>query len=441
MTEEIETNNQFTVIDLGTEAIRVMIARLENDGNLKILGCADTQSNRSLSSTQVAANIRKGVICNIHDVTRLLEMVLREAMLRSGVMTAGGNVYVGVTAGVQTRNASMSLKTKSSKGVVTMDDIEVLTRKIREHYDFLATSEFKTIQTYTRFYQQDDSREVYEVLNLGANKIVANVQGVLCPCTTMATMENMVKEVLGCRPIMLYLPMAIGYAMNLEDELANGVLLLDIGAGVTSFLVSRGGCFIHSGHLPLGCNHVENDLMQAFDIEWNTARNIVRKMNGELNANILNDNDGRKRKATVENRVSIDSHGVHRQRTVPVSSIERVAYLRLHEILMMVKEQLIKEESWHHIGGGVILSGGGALIPGVCELAMQIFGKSVRVAEPPKSDDSRFIYNDPRDIVPYGLLKMAVCDHQIREASKNEENRKLSPGQFLSNIMHALVNW
>ena len=441
MTEEIETNNQFTVIDLGTEAIRVMIARLEDDGNLRILGCADTQSNRSLSSSQVAANVRKGIICNIHDVTKLLEMVLREAMLRAGVMAVEGNVYLGLTAGIQTRNASMSLKTKSSRGVVTMDDIELLTRKIREHYDFLATSEYRTIQTYTRFYQQEDNREVYEVLNLGASKIVANVQGVLCPCTTMATMESMVREVVGVKPIMLYLPMAIGYAMDLEEELANGVLMIDIGAGVTSFLVSRGGCFIHSGHLPLGCNHVENDLMQAFDIEWNTARNIVRKMSGELNANILNDNDGRKRKAVVENRISVDSRGVHRQRTVPVSSIERVAYLRLPEMFMMVKEQLIKAEAWHHIGGGVILSGGGALIPGICETAMQVFGKSVRIAEPPRNNDRKFIYNDARDIAPYGLLKMAVADYQIREASRNEENRTLSPGQFLSNIMHALVNW
>ena len=49
-TEEMDKVNQFLVIDLGTEAIRVMIARLENDGSLKILGCADTLSNSGSSS-------------------------------------------------------------------------------------------------------------------------------------------------------------------------------------------------------------------------------------------------------------------------------------------------------------------------------------------------------------------------------------------------------
>ncbi|MBR4674086.1 MAG: rod shape-determining protein [Victivallales bacterium] len=441
MTEDIATNKQFTIIDLGTEAIRVIIARLENDGNLKILGCSDTLSNRSGNSAQLAGNIRKGIVCNVQDVTKLLHQALGEAMLKAGTMTSGGNVYLGITAGVQSQNASMTLKTVHSKSLITQDDMTVLTRKVREHYDFLATSENRTLQTYTRFFQLDDKREVYDVVNMASHEITANVQGALCSCTMLATLEGMVKEVVGVTPITLYLPMAIGYALDLEEDLANGVLLIDIGAGVTSFVVSRGVCFVHAGHIPVGCNHIENDLMQAFDIEWNTARNIMRKMGSELNANIVNKNDGRKRKATVENRWSSDSRGMQRQRTVPVSSIERVAYLRVHEILSMVKEQLMKNDSWHHLGGGVILSGGGALIPGICETAEQIFGRKVRVAETPKCNDRKFIYNDARDIVPYGLLKMSVYDYQIREASANEENRKKTPRQFLADIMHALVNW
>lgn len=440
-TEEMDKVNQFLVIDLGTEAIRVMIARLENDGSLKILGCADTLSNSGSSSAQVAANIRKGIVCNIQEVTKLLQQAVNEAMLKAGLLSFDGVVYLGITSNVTLKDTDMKLKTGRAQQLVTADDIAALTRKTREHYDFLATSENKSLQTYTRFYQLDDKRVVYDVIKLASREITAYVQGVLCPNTTLATLEGMVKEVLGVPPITLYLPIAIGYGLNLEAELGNGVLLIDIGAGVTSFLVSRGGCFVHSGHLLVGCNHIENDLMQAFDIEWNTARNIMRKMGTELNANIMNKNDGRKRKATVENRLYKDSRGMQRQRTVPVSSIEQVVYLRVHEIFSMVKEQLMKSQAWPHIGGGVILSGGGALIPGVCESAEQVFGKTVRLAEVPKCNGKKFIYDDQRDIVPYGLLQMSVCDYQVKVASSSEENRKMMPKQVLSNIFHALINW
>lgn len=101
----------------------------------------------------------------------------------------------------------------------------------------------------------------------------------------------------------------------------------------------------------------------------------------------------------------------------------------------------MKDQAWPHIGGGVILSGGGALIPGICEAAEQVFGKTARLADVPKCNDKKFIYNDQRDIVPYGLLQMSVCDYQVKVASSSEENHKMMPKQVLSNIFHALINW
>ena len=148
MTEEMDKCNQFLVIDLGTEAIRVIIARLESDGSLKILGCSDTLSNRGSSSARVAANIRKGIVCNIQDVTRLLQQAINEAMLKAGILSFDGNVYLGITAGVTLESTFMSMKTGHSQQLVTQDDMAILTRKTREHFDYMSTTEKKSIQTY-----------------------------------------------------------------------------------------------------------------------------------------------------------------------------------------------------------------------------------------------------------------------------------------------------
>ena len=431
------TDNLLTVIDLGTESIRVMMARLENDGNVRMLGCGDTRTNRRDGCEEQAVNIRKGKVRNPREVERMLKRALDEAVMNSGVTVVGGHVYIGITDSVSTVNVSMDMPVRRGSAI-SEDKMAEFMRMVREHYDCMSMNEGKCLHTHTRFFKLDDGRDVYDVTGIVSKSITANLQGVTCRNETVEMITNLVKNVIGVEPVLLYIPLAMGYAVDLSDDLNNGVLMIDIGAGVVSFCVMRGGCIVHLGHIPVGCNHIENDLMQAFGIEWGTARKIVRKLQTDIGANLTNDDDKRHRMVTVESR---DGRTGQRQRRVPVSSIEKVIVLRLREIFSIVREELVKADAWWHIGGPVVLSGGGALIPGIESVAENSFDKPVRVATVMDLNDGKGIYDDARDIVPLGLMKLAMRDLHIIKAKQEISEESFSLMKFTKKVIGALGNW
>ena len=435
------TDNLITVIDLGTESIRVMIARVESDGSLKMLGCGDTRTNRKEGCEEQAVNIRKGKVRNPSEVQRMLRCALEEALGRAGISALGENVYIGITDNVFIENVLMNMNTIGRGGVVTAEDITEFAHAVREHYDCLAKDYGKCLASHTRFFQLEDGRTVYDITGIPSKGIKANLQGAICRNETVEMLGNLVRGLIGLDPKLLYIPLAMGYAVDLDNELNNGVLMIDIGAGVVSFCVMRGGSIVHIGHLPVGCNHIENDVMQAFGIEWGTARNIVRKLRSDINADLMNAEDKRERMVTVEARGTRDGRVSQRQRRVPCSSIEKVIMLRAREMFTMVREELVSANALWHIGGTVILSGGGALIPGIDGVAASVFGKDVQIAKPANVSEKGIIYGDTRDVVPLGLLKLAMRDLDVVQNSLGAGEENLSAFKMFMKILRAIVNW
>ena len=439
--EHNPTDNLLTVIDLGTESIRVTMARLEADGNIKVLGCGDTRTNRRDGSEEQAVNIRKGKVRNPKEVERMLKRALDEAVMNSGVTVLGGNVYIGITDSVYPVNVSMVMPSGRG-GTVSEEQMAEFMHMVREHYDCLAMNDGKCLHTYSRFFKLADGRDLYDVTGIVSKSITANLQGVICKNETVKMISNLVKNVIGMEPVPLYIPLALGYAVDLSDDLNNGVLMIDIGAGVVSFCVMRGACIVHLGHIPVGCNHIENDLKQAFSIEWGTARKIVRQLRDDnIGANVMNEDDKRQRMVSVESRGGRDGRSGQRQRRVPVSSIEKVIKLRLREMFSIVREELVKADAWTHIGGPVVLSGGGALIPGIERVAENSFDKVVRIAEAVEFSDGWCIYDDARDIVPVGLMKLAMRDMMIIESQQKAREENFSLMKFMKKLIGALGNW
>jgi len=342
----MESSDTYTIIDIGTEAIRVAIARTGDNGMPLILGTGDVHSNRADHGIPLSCNIRKGELRNAKLLSEQLMLAVNQAEQKAACRTSDGKVYLCVSGDIHTINTSFKRNIYNADGLVSENDIVEITRLARECSEFTANTEEACIQTYTRYYKLDDGSEVENAIGLSTKRLEVSVQGVMVPHTGKTNaLKQLVVNQLHCQPILFYTPMTMGYALNLEqeknnEELKAGFLVIDIGAGVTSFCVCFGGCFVHMGHIPVGCNHLENDLMKAFDIEWQTARRIVRKMDKDMKASLSHEPDGRARMVAVENS------GTHtRQRRVPVSSIERVAQLRMHEIFCMVKEELLNADA------------------------------------------------------------------------------------------------
>lgn len=422
-----------TVIEIGTENIKVLIGGLDSSSVL-VLGHGEMQSNSCGGGSSRAGNVRKGEVLNVKAVQTLLDMAVREAESVSGASVSDGKVYIGVTGrGLQTYNAEATIEL--SRQYVTEGDMERVIRAARERC--YGRRDEICLQTYTRFFRMDDGSEYYESVGQAGKSLTACIQSVIYRNNRAATLPALVSSVVGVTPQMLYIPLSLGFASLEETNLGNGFLALDIGAGVTSYSVSSLECFVQTGHIPVGTNQIENDLMEALDIEWDVARRLLRRMDSEIHASLTNPDDGRNRMANEQKR-----RGVLRPRKLPVSSIERVVRLRLSEIYTLVKDELIERDAWRRFSGGIVLSGGAAMLPGARELAESIFGRETHIAKVSgiQAQDTQ-LFDDPRWTVPFGLLNMAVRDDEIRRNVETGRSGEQSLNRAWRRLFKMLVNW
>jgi len=90
---------------------------------------------------------------------------------------------------------------------------------------------------------------------------------------------------------------------------------------------------------------------------------------------------------------------------VPCASIETILQLRLSELFEVIREHLERHQALDRIGGGVCLCGGGAMIPGIAELARSVLGMPAKVVRPRLLSGQQEILNAPNYMTPVGLIR------------------------------------
>ena len=166
--------------------------------------------------------------------------------------------------------------------------------------------------------------------------------------------------------------LANGSLLTTADERAQGALVIDIGKGVTDFVLYRDGHVLVTGTLPVAGDHLTNDL--SIGLRVTPAQAELLKL--------------RHARGTVQTRdkadkVWLNGDASFGDRQIPKLAIETIAAARTLELLEVVKLRLGTAFSPEHCGAGIILTGGSAKLPGVEEAATRVFGLPARRGEAP----------------------------------------------------------
>ncbi len=181
-------------------------------------------------------------------------------------------------------------------------------------------------------------------------------------------------------------------AMAVEEaERKNGVLVIDIGSGVTDFVLYQEGWVETTGSLPLGGDHLTNDLSVGLRVNHAQAEKIKLK-------------HGRSEVRPEDKGEKVWLHGDCSigDRQLPCQAINRILSLRVEEIFQLVKSRLGSSFRPEKLGGGVVLTGGTSCLEDIGETASRVFGTAVRRAEGPAwmNGDLR----GPENLTVLGLL-------------------------------------
>jgi cell division protein FtsA len=192
---------------------------------------------------------------------------------------------------------------------------------------------------------------------------------------------------------MILEPLASSKAILKEDEKELGVLVVDMGGGTTDVLVYLEGSPYYTEVLPVGGDQVTNDLSMVLKTPFEAAESIKLE-SGCCFLELL----------AGDEEVSIPGVGGRPPSLRLKRDIVKIIQSRMNEILEMVKEQLVKKGYLRLLGGGVVLTGGGSLIPGTVELAQEVFGLPARLGYPMSLGGLVEEYNSPIYATAVGLV-------------------------------------
>jgi cell division protein FtsA len=188
-------------------------------------------------------------------------------------------------------------------------------------------------------------------------------------------------------------PLASAEACLTQDERELGCVLLDIGGGTTELVVFGNGMLRHAAAIPVGGDHFTNDLAVGLRTPIPEAEKIKREHGCVFKDLILEDRG-----------IEIASVGDRPPRTVFTRMLNEIVEPRANEFLSLVRDELQRGGFSALIPAGLVLSGGGAHLKGLVEMAEQMFNLPVRMATPKGLEGMPAELSQPEYATVVGLL-------------------------------------
>jgi cell division protein FtsA len=229
----------------------------------------------------------------------------------------------------------------------------------------------RVLEVIPQSYIVDDQKGIADPLDMIGVRLEAEVHIITCSVTSA---ENLIKCVnrAGFRVNDLILQsLAAGRSVLTAEEKEMGTALIDLGGGTTDVLVYSGGAPYSNTTIPAGGAQVTGDISIIKNISFETAERIKLEAGCCWEELLEGDDD-----------IIVPGVGGRPPLPIPRSQIQAIIRPRMEEIFKMVKEKLDKLTLSRPLGGGIVLTGGGAQLLGAAELAHHVFRLPVRVGNP-----------------------------------------------------------
>lgn len=189
--------------------------------------------------------------------------------------------------------------------------------------------------------------------------------------------------------------LASGSLLTTAEERSHGVLVLDIGKGITDYALYGDGTVLGTGTLGVGGDHLTNDLAIGLRVTIAQAESMK-----------LRHGRGTVQTRDKAERVWLNGDMSFGDRQISRTAIETVTSARIWEMLEVIRRKLGAKFAPEHCGAGVILTGGTSKLPGIEEAASRVFNVPARRGEPPswvKDDLQDPMFSTVLGVFQFGL--------------------------------------
>ncbi|HEY8118755.1 MAG TPA: cell division protein FtsA [Methylophilaceae bacterium] len=379
MSRTREDKNLIVGLDIGTSKIVAIVAELQPEGSLKVIGLGQHTSR----------GLKKGVVVNIDSTVQAIQRALEEAELMADCKIS--SVFTGI--------AGSHIRSLNSHGMVKIKDAEVsqadVERVIETARAIALPSDQQILHILTQEFIIDGQEDVREPHGMSGMKLEVKVHIVT---GAVAAAQNIVKCIKRCGlevTDLILQPLASSLAVLSEDEKELGVCLVDIGGGTTDIAVFKQGAIRHTAVVPIAGDQITNDVAVAFRTPTQSAEEIKIKYGCAL-------------RQLADPREVVEVPGVDGRdpRQLSVQTLAEVIEPRVVELYEFVLNELRRSGMEEMIASGIVITGGSAMMRGMVELGEEIFHMPVRLGMPRYVGGLSEVVSNPRYATGVGLVLM-----------------------------------
>ncbi len=404
-------NDIIAGLDIGTTKVCALIAELTENGQVLIIGMGIVPST----------GMKKGVVVDIEATTRAVEEAVSLASRQANRDVDA--VYVGVTGEhIASLNSSARIAITNPDHEITYSDVQRVLESARV---IVLPPDRQIIHAIPRSYAVDGQDGVKQPIGMSGSRLEVETHIIHGTTTFLNNVEKCVEKAgLEIAESVLE-PIATGEAVLMEAEKDLGVCLVDIGGGTSDLAVFLNGEIFYSAVIPVGGNHVTNDVAYGLTVGRDEAERLKTESGNALLELV-----------SEEDVIAVRQVGRDESRKLRRTALVQIIEPRMQELFQLVKDELEKAECLGNTPAGLVISGGGSQLAGCVQVAQQVMNMPVRIGTPQGIGAIGETLTHPRYATAIGLILYGA--KQVREGRQPTHTRG-SGGAF--SLLQRLLDW
>jgi cell division protein FtsA len=363
-------------LDIGTTKTCAVVA-VDGPNGLEIVGVGEAPS----------LGMRKGVVVDLDATIKSIEAATEKAERMAGVHV--GDVFVGITGD--------HIRSTNNRAVVatTSDDREVSVADVRRVVDaskiINLPADRQIIHALPRFFTVDGQDGVEDPVGMAGGRLEVDTHIITGGSSFITNVLKCVHRAGLEAAGLVFEPLASSASTLYPEEKQVGVVLLDIGGGTTDIAVYSLGSAIFTATIPVGGNILTNDISLGLKTSLGEAEEVKK----QFGAGVAEGGEQSFSVRGLDGKTSKD---------VTTQQLKSIVVPRVLETLRMSKQKIVENVPRDLVLGEVVLTGGGALLPGIIPIAEDVFGLPTRVGVPATVGGLTEAMSQPQYATAIGLV-------------------------------------
>lgn len=370
-------------LELGTTKVRALVGESRDDDHLMVIGLGECPSR----------GIRKSEIIDFDNALSCARTALHHAEENGSVaikqvhlLVSGGHIRSLVNRG--------SIPIMNRGNEIARDDIEHVMDTARA---VTLQGDNEILHSICQHFYVDDQRGVVNPEGLEGSKLAVDMLMLHGSRSRLRNLVRVARSVSVDVVDVAFSGLCAALAVLSQEEKAHGALVIDLGGGCTDYVAYAGNAIASAGSLAVGGDHLGNDIARGLQVTLPQAERLKEEFGSAM--------------IDLQNRgqhIDLSPESAGRGRFVRLGDLHTITSLRMEETFTLIRDELERLDVMPYLGSGVILTGGGAYLSRVTDLAEKIFNLPSQLGKPRDVSGLAVATDGPEYAAPIGMLRYAV---------------------------------